>query len=114
MLEYSIYSVISPEGCAAILWKKDSDVGVDDYAKAAEELKLTAEDLEKFGIIDEVIPEPLGGAHRDINETAKRIKSKIIVTIKELNSFTAEELLENRYSKFRKIGNFWSSLRRRK
>jgi acetyl-CoA carboxylase carboxyl transferase subunit alpha len=114
MLEYSIYSVISPEGCAAILWKKDSDVGVDDYAKAAEELKLTAEDLEKFGIIDEVIPEPLGGAHRDINETAKRIKSKIIATIKELNSFTAEELLENRYSKFRKIGNFWSSLRRRK
>lgn len=114
MLEYSIYSVISPEGCAAILWKKDSEVGIEDYAKAAEELKLTATELEKFGIIDEVIPEPLGGAHRDINETAKRIKVKILETIAELKKLNPEELVQNRYQKFRKIGNFWSSLRRRK
>ncbi len=106
MLEHSIYSVISPEGCAAILWKKSGEVGVEDYARAAEELKLTAQHLKSFGIIDDIIPEPLGGAHREPQEIAKRIKSKIISTIEELKSFPIEELIKERYKKFRKIGSF--------
>lgn len=114
MLEHAIYSVISPEGCAAILWKKDSDIGVEDYIRAAEQLKLTAQDLKKFGIIDDIIPEPLGGAHRDPQEMGKRIKSKILETIEELKHFSTEELLQKRYEKFRKIGNFWISNARRK
>lgn len=114
MLEHSIYSVISPEGCAAILWKKNSDVGVEDYARAAEELKLTAQDLKDFGIIDDIIQEPLGGAHREPQETAKRIKIKILSTIEELKSLTLERLIQKRYEKFRKIGNFWGSTSRSK
>lgn len=107
MLENSIYSVISPEGCAAILWKKNSDVGVEEYSKAAEELKLTAQDLKKFNIIDDIIPEPLGGAHRDPQDTAKKIKTAILNAFKELKNKTIDELLRDRYNKFRKIGNFW-------
>lgn len=114
MLEYSIYSVISPEGCAAILWKKNSEVGVEDYARAAEELKLTAQDLKRFGIIDDIIQEPLGGAHRDPQETAKRIKNKLIETIEEIEAIPLKELLQKRYEKFRKIGDFWSLKTRRK
>uniref|UniRef100_A0A7C4ELS9 Acetyl-coenzyme A carboxylase carboxyl transferase subunit alpha n=1 Tax=Thermodesulfovibrio aggregans TaxID=86166 RepID=A0A7C4ELS9_9BACT len=113
MLEHAIYSVISPEGCAAILWKKDSNIGIEDYIKAAEELKLTAQDLKKFGIIDDIIPEPLGGAHRDPQEMGKRIKNTILETIEELRIFSTEELLQKRYEKFRKIGDFWNSLRRK-
>ncbi len=113
MLEHAIYSVISPEGCAAILWKKDSNIGVEDYIKAAEELKLTAQDLKKFGIIDDIIPEPLGGAHRDPQEMGKKIKNTILETIEELRIFSVEELLQKRYKKFRKIGNFWNSLRKK-
>ncbi|MEF9425669.1 MAG: acetyl-CoA carboxylase carboxyltransferase subunit alpha, partial [Candidatus Mariimomonas ferrooxydans] len=71
MLEHSIYSVISPEGCAAILWKKNnSEVGQQEYEKAAEALKLTAQDLYGFEAIDEIIPEPIGGAHKDPKEAA--------------------------------------------
>ncbi|MCS7214880.1 MAG: acetyl-CoA carboxylase carboxyltransferase subunit alpha [Thermodesulfovibrio sp.] len=114
MLEHAIYSVISPEGCAAILWKKDTEVGVEEYAKAAEQLKLTAQDLKKFGIIDDIIPEPLGGAHRDPQEVAKKIKATIITVCSELIKISQEELIKKRYEKFRKIGNFWSSSHRRK
>ncbi len=114
MLEHSIYSVISPEGCAAILWKKDGDIGIDDYARAADTLKLTAQDLKNFEIIDDIIPEPLGGAHRDPQEMAKRIKSKILTTIEELREMSVGELLKKRYEKFRKIGNFWNSTFQRK
>lgn len=109
MLENSVYSVISPEGCAAILWKKNSDVGVEEYAKAAEELKLTAQDLKNFNIIDEIIPEPLGGAHRDPQEVAKKIKAALLDAFKELQNKNIEELLRDRYNKFRNIGNFWNS-----
>ncbi len=109
MLEHSIYSVISPEGCAAILWKKDGDIGIEDYARAAESLKLTAQDLKNFNIIDDIIPEPLGGAHRDPQEMAKRIKNKILTTVEELKEMSIHQLLKNRYEKFRKIGNFWNS-----
>lgn len=106
MLEHSIYSVISPEGCAAILWKKDGDLGVEDFAKAAEALKLTAQDLLKFKIIDDIIPEPLGGAHRDPQETANNIVGYILKAIEELKTKTTAKLLEERYKRFRKIGSF--------
>lgn len=109
MLENSVYSVISPEGCAAILWKKNSDVGVEEYAKAAEELKLTAQDLKNLNIIDEIIPEPLGGAHRDPQEVAKKMKAALLNAFNELQDKELEELLRDRYNKFRNIGNFWNS-----
>lgn len=109
MLENSIYSVISPEGCAAILWKKNSEVGVEEYAKAAKELKLTAQDLKNFNIIDEIILEPLGGAHRDPQDTAKKIKTAILNAFSDLKNKKIEELLRDRYNKIRKIGNFWNS-----
>ncbi len=101
VLENAYYSVISPEGCAAILWK--------DGAKApaaAEVLKLTAQDLLKVGIIDEIVPEPLGGAHRDPKKTAQNLKGLISKNLKELNAIDKEELLKSRYKKFRNIGAF--------
>lgn len=101
MLEYSIYSVISPEGCAAILWKdgKKGDL-------AAESLKLTAKDLYKMGIIDEVIKEPLGGAHRDPETTAKNLAESIERNLRELEKIDIDYLLKKRYEKFRRIGVF--------
>ena len=101
VLENAYYSVISPEGCASILWR--------DRAKApdaAEVLKLTANDLYEFGIIDDIIKEPLGGAHRDPEEIANNIKKKIIKYLEELKEMSKKELLEARYEKFRKIGIF--------
>lgn len=109
MLEHAVYSVISPEGCAAILWKKSSDLTAEDYAKAALELKLTAQDLKSFGIIDDIIPEPLGGAHRDYQETAKRVKSFILNAWNELKDLDREVLVQKRYEKFRIIGSYFPS-----
>lgn len=106
MLENSVYSVISPEGCAAILWKKDGELTQDDYARAAESLKLTAQDLLNYRIIDGIIPEPLGGAHRDIRSVASEIEKVIISSIQELSQKPVNRLLEERYKKFRKIGLF--------
>jgi len=99
VFENSYYSVISPEGCAAILWKEGSKA-----PDAAVVLKLTAQDLMKFGIIDEIIPEPLGGAHRDWQAMAKVLKEVIHKDLKELEVLTKKELLDSRYKKFRKIG----------
>ncbi|MDD5560928.1 MAG: acetyl-CoA carboxylase carboxyltransferase subunit alpha [Candidatus Omnitrophica bacterium] len=99
VLENSYYSVISPEGCAAILWKDGAKA-----PQAAEVLKLTGPDLLKMGIIDEVIPEPLGGAHRDPAKIAQNIKEAISRNIKELESFDKNELLKLRYKKFRGMG----------
>lgn len=99
VLENSYYSVISPEGCAAILWKDGAKA-----PQAAEVLKLTGEDLLKMGIIDEVIPEPLGGAHRDAQKTALNIKEAILRNFKELRLLDTEELLKLRYKKFRSMG----------
>lgn len=101
MLEHAIYSVISPEGCASILWR-DSDKA----SMAAESLKLSSENLLKLGIIDKIISEPLGGAHRNHDEVAERVKSEIIVSLKELKSLTVDELLERRKEKYYKIGVF--------
>jgi acetyl-CoA carboxylase carboxyl transferase subunit alpha len=101
MLEHSYYSVISPEGCATILWK-----GAEHAPRAAEALKFTGKDLLQFGIIDDVIPEPPGGAHRDHRGAASAVKSYLIRSFRELAELPRAELLQRRYEKFRKIGIF--------
>jgi len=106
MLEHSIYSVISPEGCAAILWKKGGEIGAEDFSKAANSLKLTAQDLLSFKIIDDIIPEPLGGAHRDPEGTAEKILDYILKALEELKTKTPGKLIEERYKKLRRIGSF--------
>ena len=103
MLEHSYYTVISPEGCASILFR---DAALSN--RAAEALKITANDLLKFNVIDEVIPEPLGGAHTNHNEMAENLKSSLIKAIEELSSLSPEELKLNRYEKFRNMGVFHS------
>lgn len=101
MLEHSTYSVISPEGAASILWKDAS------LAKqAAEAMRITAPYLKDMGIIDEMIPEVLGGAHRDLQKQALKIGKAIDKSLSELQSLTSDELIQNRYDKFRKIGVF--------
>jgi len=101
MLENAYYSVISPEGCAAILWKDRK------YAtESAEALKLSASDLLGLEIIDEVIPEPMGGAHHDHIGSAINLKTALIKYLKELNAFETDDLLDNRYNKFRNFGEF--------
>jgi acetyl-CoA carboxylase carboxyl transferase subunit alpha len=102
MLENSIYSVISPEGCAAILWR-DGEKG---KVEAADSLKLTAADLSRLGVIDEVVKEPLGGAHRDPQGMARTLKEVIERHLKELEKIDEEELLNLRYQKFRRMGTF--------
>jgi len=99
VLENSYYSVISPEGCAAILWKDGAKA-----PQAAEVLKLTGQDLLKMGIIDEIIPEPFGGAHHDPQKSGQNIKEAILRNLKELDSLEKKKLLELRYKKFRSIG----------
>jgi len=106
MLEHACYSVISPEGCAAILWKKEGDIGTEDFSRAADALKLTAQDLLHFKIIDGIIPETLGGAHRDPEETARNITGFILTALEELKTKSTAKLIEERYRKFRKIGSF--------
>lgn len=101
MLEYSFYSVISPEGCAAILWKDQQAV-----IQAAENLKFLAKDLLDFEIIDKIIPEPPGGAHIDYEQTFKNVDKQLNLTLKKLEQKSSEERLEERYKKFRKIGVF--------
>ena len=99
MLEHSVYSVASPEGAAAILW---SDAGKAD--EAAEHLKLTAADLERFGIVDQIVPEPLGGAHRDVPGIVARVLATVGTILDSLASKSAAELTDGRYSKYRQIG----------
>ncbi|MEW6214808.1 MAG: acetyl-CoA carboxylase carboxyltransferase subunit alpha [Nitrospirota bacterium] len=106
MLEHSIYSVISPEGCAAILWKKNGDLGTEDFSRAADALRLTAQDLLHFKIIDDIIPEPLGGAHRNSEGMAEKITEYILKAIEELKAKTPGKLMEERYRRLRKIGSF--------
>jgi acetyl-CoA carboxylase carboxyl transferase subunit alpha len=99
MMENSIYSVITPEGCAAILWKDASKA-----EQAAEALKLTASDLLELKVIDEVIPEPLGGAHRDPEEAASRVKDAVLRHVRGLIGLPAQELLDRRLEKYLKMG----------
>lgn len=99
MMEYSVYAVISPEGCAAILWS-DGAKG----PQAAEALKLTARDVEELGtVIDDVVPEPLGGAHRDPKAAANSLKEYLTRHLDELSQLSAEELVEQRYQRFRNM-----------
>jgi acetyl-CoA carboxylase carboxyl transferase subunit alpha len=99
MLENSIYSVITPEGCAAILWKDASKA-----EQAAEALKLTANDLLELKVVDEVIPEPLGGAHRDPDEAARRVQEAILRHVRALIGLPAQELLDRRLEKYMRMG----------
>ena len=99
MLEFAYYSVISPEGCAAILWRDGSQA-----PKAAEALRLTSKDLHKLGLVDAVIPEPLGGAHRSHHDTVYNVEKYIVKTLGELKRTKVENLLENRYERLRSIG----------
>jgi acetyl-CoA carboxylase carboxyl transferase subunit alpha len=103
LLEHAYYSVISPEGCAGILWKEANEV---TSPQAAAALKLTARHLQRFGVIDDIIPEPLGGAHRDHREMANTLKNYLLRYLKDLRSVTMPDLLEQRYQKFRKMGVF--------
>ena len=107
MLQNSCYSVISPEGCASILWGKDGEeVSLDKIKQSAEMLKLTSSDLKKLGIIDEIVEEPLGGAHRNYKEMAETLKSALFRNLNELQKFEIDKLLDLRYQKFRNIGDF--------
>lgn len=99
MLEHSIYSVISPEGCASILWRSS-----DKVKEATEALKLTAQDLKKLGLIDDIIPEPLGGAHRDPQRIIERVGDFILKHLKELLPLSGDELKKQRTEKFLKMG----------
>ena len=101
MMEHSIYSVISPEGCAAILWK--------DAARkkdAAEALKLTASDLKEFRVVDEIVPEPPGGAHADPAGAAAAVGEAVERNLREIADLTPEERRERRYRRFRALGQF--------
>ena len=101
MLEHSIYGVISPEGCAAILWS-DGTKG----EQAADALKPTAKDIIKLGVIDEIIKEPIGGAHRDHKAAAQSVKEAIARNLSELSKLSPDELVEDRYNKFRSMSKF--------
>lgn len=101
ILEFAYCSVISPEGCAAILWKSK-----DNAEEAATALKFTAKDLYELGIVDEIIPEPIGAAHNNPEEMARILKETIVRYIEELQAIPIDKLIENRHKKYRKIGCF--------
>ena len=101
MLEHAYYSVISPEGCAGILWKEANE---QTKRLAADALKLTSRDLFRLRVIDEIIPEPLGGAHRDPRLMANTLKTYLLRSLREVTQTPTEELLEQRYQKFRRMG----------
>jgi len=99
MLQYSVYSVISPEGCASILWKSAAKA-----SEAAEAMNMAASRLFKLGLVDEVIEEPLGGAHRDIDTMAQSLKQVLIRNLRDLQNYPLEKLLDQRYNKLMNIG----------
>ena len=101
MLQYGIYSVISPEGCASILWKS-----ADKAEDAAEAMRITAGSLKEYGLVDEVLPEPLGGAHRKPEESADVIRNAILKHLEELDKLSIDQLLENRQRRLASFGQF--------
>ncbi len=101
MLENAVYSILSPEGYASILWKDGTKA-----KEAAEVMKLTAEDLYNFDIVDSIIKEPVGGASKDIDQVSESIKNEILKQLKELKKLNENDLVEKRYQKFRKIGEY--------
>jgi len=102
MLENAVYSVISPESCAAIVWRDSAKAEL-----AAEALKMTAEDMVKLGLVDGIVPEPAGGAHEDYDEAARLLKERLTATLDELERLSTNELVQTRYEKFRRMGNFF-------
>jgi acetyl-CoA carboxylase carboxyl transferase subunit alpha len=106
MLENSVYSVISPEGCASILWRDSTKAEV-----AAEALKITAPHLKEFGIIDEIVPEPEGGAHTDVDASASFLGKVLDRALRDLAQLPIPELLDQRYEKFRRMGQFFETAR---
>lgn len=107
MMEFAWYSVISPEGCSGILWK-----GNENAADAAEALKLTSKHLLKLGVVDSVVPEPLGGAHRDPHTAGHNLEQYLSKTLRDLKRCKVENLLERRYEKFRRLGEFVETSRK--
>ena len=103
MLQFAYYSVISPEGCAGILFKTAND---ETKPRAAEALRLTSEHLLKHGIVDDIIPEPVGGAHRNPRDMANTLQAYLVKQLQTLSGIETKKLLEQRYQKFRKIGNY--------
>ena len=101
VLEFSYYSVITPEGCAAILWK---DGGM--APEAAERLKITAPDLLELGCVDAIVDEPPGGAHQDHDDAARRLDRALYEALVSLDGLSPEELREDRYQRFRRLGSF--------
>ena len=101
MLQYSTYSVISPEGCASILWKS-----ADNAPDAAEAMGLTSERLEELGFIDDIVPEPLGGAHRDFSAISESLKLALIKQLDELREMPVDDLLKRRYERLMSYGSF--------
>jgi acetyl-CoA carboxylase carboxyl transferase subunit alpha len=101
MLEYSTYSVITPEGCASILWKT-----AEKAKEAAEQLGMTAKRLRELGLIDKVVREPIGGAHRNPVQMAKRLKAVLLNELDELQGLPTEQLLQRRYQRLRGYGAY--------
>ncbi len=101
MLQYSIYSVISPEGCASILWKS-----ADKAEDAAEAMRITASNLNDFGLVDEVLPEPLGGAHRNPKAMAEVVRNALLSSLEELAQLSTDQLLERRQQRLASFGQF--------
>jgi acetyl-CoA carboxylase carboxyl transferase subunit alpha len=101
MLQYGIYSVISPEGCASILWKS-----ADKAEDAAEAMRITAQSLSGYGLVDEVLPEPLGGAHRNPQESADVIRNALLKSLEELDQLSVDQLIENRQRRLASFGQF--------
>ena len=105
MMEYSTYSVISPEGCASILWKSP-----DKAPEAAAAMKITSADLKKLGLVDEIVPEPLGGAHRDPEQAAAHLNASLVRHLEEVSSWTIPELLDKRYERLQSFGQFQNGI----
>jgi acetyl-CoA carboxylase carboxyl transferase subunit alpha len=103
MLENSVYSVISPEGCASIMWRDASKAEI-----AAQALKITAPDLLELKLIDEIVPEPEGGAHYDHQAAAKLLEPFLVRALDELSALSSRELIDQRYEKFRRMGQFFA------
>ena len=108
MLENAYYSVITPEGCAAILFHDSGKA-----REAAEALRITADDLMQLGVVDEILPEPLGGAHRDAAFTAGKMKEALLRNLEILQAMATAKVVEDRYNKFRKIGVYQDSERKK-
>jgi acetyl-CoA carboxylase carboxyl transferase subunit alpha len=102
MLENAVYSVISPESCAAIIYRDSAKA-----EQAASALRLTAEDLLRLGLVDGVVPEPVGGAHEDPEEAARLLKARLLKSLEELSRLSSNEVVQQRYGKFRTMGNFF-------